>query len=81
MIGTFPKYLELNKMMKYDILVIPNFLDSIMIGIEKCEMTTMMMMMINKVNTMTTKLFAYVVKKKLLEHIVEQSKTVLKRPK
>ena len=48
-------------MMKYDILVIPNFLDSKMIGIEKCQMTTMMM--INKVNTMTPRQNDLVVKK------------------
>ena len=49
-------------MMKYDILVIPNFLDSKMIGIEKCETTTTMMM-INKVNTMTPRQNDLVVKK------------------
>ena len=51
-------------MMKYDILVIPNFLDSKMIGIEKCETTTTMMM-INKVNTMTPRQNDLVVKKKV----------------
>jgi len=48
-------------MMKYDILVIPKFLNSKMIGIEKCEMT--MTTMINKVNTMTPRQNDLVVKK------------------
>ena len=57
--------------MKYDILVIPNFLDSKMIGIEKCEMTTMMM--INKVNTMTPRQNDLVVKNKNMRPMVAQS--------
>ena len=42
--------------------MIPNILDSKMIGIEKCETTTTMMM-INEVNTMTPRQNDLVVKK------------------
>ena len=49
-------------MMKYDILLLPNFLDSKMIGIEKCKMTTTIMMIINKVNIMTPRQNDLVVK-------------------
>ena len=44
-------------------LNVPIFLDSKMIGIEKCETTTTMMMMINEVNTMTPRQNDLVVKK------------------
>ena len=43
--------------------MIPNSLDSKMIGIEKCETTTM----INRVNTMTPRQNDLVVKKHIIE--------------
>ena len=49
--------------------MIPNVLDSKMIGIEKCEMTTM----INKVNTMTPRQNDLVVKETMLLTLLRQA--------